>query len=80
MSPAFVAMRGIVKVSIVIGATVLAMGGKLDSAGVTAIYTAVIAAGPIEQAASGIPELKLQTRRVEAEAEIAKATNGTAAK
>ena len=68
MSPAFVAMRGVVKVTIVICATVLAMGGKIDSGAITAIYTAVIAAGPIEQAASGIPELKFQTKRIEAAA------------
>lgn len=80
MSPAFVAMRGVVKVTITVCATVLAMGGKLDSAGITAIYSAVIAAGPIEQAAVGIPELRVKQTAIQAEAEIVKAKSDPVAK
>lgn len=56
--PVSVIVFGTTKIAVTICATVLAMGGKLDSAGITAIYTAVIAAGPIETAASGHAETR----------------------
>lgn len=76
--PVSVVTFGVIKVAVVVCATVLAMGGKIDSAGVTAIYTAVIAAGPIETAASGAATVR--TRKVEAEVEVAKANGGAATK